>query len=90
MIAVLLPWLGLAVCALLIAYAGRTLTRFAEAIADLAALPKSWVALVLLAAAASLRGRAISNCSGFICPCPGKALTGSLPKSLTQLRRTVW
>src|SRR5215207_3435254 len=36
----------------------------------------------------SRRSRSISNCSGFICPWPGKACTGSEPNSFTHLRNT--
>src|SRR6476661_6159611 len=36
----------------------------------------------------SRRSRSISNCSGFICPWPGKACTGLEPNSFTHLRST--
>lgn len=49
-----LPWLQLAVCALLIGFAGRLLTHYGEAISRLTGLSRSWVGLVLLAAATSL------------------------------------
>ncbi|MCB2059365.1 MAG: sodium:calcium antiporter [Novosphingobium sp.] len=50
----LLPWLQLAVCAVAIGYAGRLLTHYGEAISRLTGLSRSWVGLVLLAAATSL------------------------------------
>lgn len=54
MIDAVLPWLMLAVCALLIGYAGHALTRYAANISSLTGLPSSWVGLVLLSAATSL------------------------------------
>jgi cation:H+ antiporter len=50
----LLPWLQLAVCGLLIGYAGRSLIHYGEAISRLTGLSRSWIGLVLLAAATSL------------------------------------
>ena len=38
----------------------------------------------------SRRSRAISSCSGFIWPWPGKADTGSVAISRNHLRSTVW
>ena len=52
--ALLLPWLELAACALAIAVAGTMLTRYGDAIARLSGLSRTWVGLVLLAAATSL------------------------------------
>lgn len=54
MIAHILPWLQFAVCALLIGYAGRYLTRYGEAISQLTGLSRSWVGLILLATATSV------------------------------------
>ncbi|MCB2074604.1 MAG: sodium:calcium antiporter [Novosphingobium sp.] len=50
----LLPWLQLAVCALLIGYAGSRLIHYGETISVLTGLSRSWIGLVLLAAATSL------------------------------------
>ena len=49
-----LAWLAFAVCALLIGVAGPVLTRAADRIADLLALSRSWVGLILLSTATSL------------------------------------
>ena len=54
MIAQLIPWLQFAVCALLIGYAGSSLTRYGEAISQLTGLSRSWVGLILLATATSV------------------------------------
>lgn len=54
MFVTLLPWLQFAICALLIAYAGRLLTQYGEMISRLTGLSRSWVGLVLLATATSV------------------------------------
>jgi cation:H+ antiporter len=54
MTAMLLPWLNFAVCGLLIGIAGSVLTRYADVIARLTGLSRSWIGLVLLATATSL------------------------------------
>ena len=54
MTAILLPWFQLAVCALLIGFAGHKLTRYAGVIATRTGLPSSWIGLVLLSTATSL------------------------------------
>jgi cation:H+ antiporter len=48
------PWLKFAVCAILIGVAGPILTHYADKIARLTGLSRSWVGLVLLAGATSL------------------------------------
>jgi cation:H+ antiporter len=50
----MLPWLKLALCGMLIGLAGPVLTRYADIIARLAGLSRSWIGLVLLATATSL------------------------------------
>lgn len=50
----LLPWLKFAVCAGLIGIAGPVLTHYADVIARLTGLSRSWIGLVLLATATSL------------------------------------
>ena len=50
----LLPWLKLGICGLLIGIAGPFLTRYADVIARLTGLSRSWIGLVLLATATSL------------------------------------
>jgi len=52
--ALLLPWLELALCAALIAMAGPVLTHYGDIIARLTGLSRSWIGLVLLATATSL------------------------------------
>ncbi len=54
MIETALPWLLLAICAVLIGFAGHSLTRYAGAISSLTGLPHSWIGLVLLSAATSV------------------------------------
>ena len=54
MMANLLPWLELLVCAALIGLAGPVLTQYGDIIARLTGLSRSWVGLVLLATATSL------------------------------------
>lgn len=54
MMATLLPWLKFALCGLLIGIAGPILTRYADIIARLTGLSRSWVGLALLATATSL------------------------------------
>jgi cation:H+ antiporter len=54
MTAILLPWLKFAVCAALIAAAGPVLIRYADVIARLTGLSRSWIGLALLATATSL------------------------------------
>jgi cation:H+ antiporter len=54
MTATLLPWFKFAICCLLIGIAGPVLTRYADAIARLTGLSRSWIGLVLLATATSL------------------------------------
>ena len=54
MIGSALPWLQFAICALLIAYAGKALTHYAAAISNLTGLPSSWIGLILLSGATSL------------------------------------
>jgi hypothetical protein len=49
-----MPWLKFAVCAILIGVAGPILTHYADTIARLTGLSRSWVGLVLLAGATSL------------------------------------
>ncbi|MGE0038913.1 MAG: sodium:calcium antiporter [Xanthobacteraceae bacterium] len=51
---ILMPWLKFAVCAILIGVAGPILTHYADTIARLTGLSRSWVGLVLLAGATSL------------------------------------
>jgi cation:H+ antiporter len=48
------PWLKFGICVLLIGAAGPVLTRYADIIARLTGLSRSWVGLVLLATATSL------------------------------------
>src|SRR6185437_4406296 len=50
----LVPWLEFGVCAIVIGYAGPMLTRYADVIARLTGLSRSWVGLVMLATATSL------------------------------------
>jgi cation:H+ antiporter len=52
--ATLAPWLSFAAAVLLIAVAGPVLTRYGDIIARLSGLSRSWIGLVLLAAATSL------------------------------------
>ncbi|MCT2399851.1 sodium:calcium antiporter [Novosphingobium mangrovi (ex Huang et al. 2023)] len=52
--AALLPWLGFALCSLLIGRAGYLLTHYGEAISRRTTLSHSWVGLILLATATSL------------------------------------
>jgi len=52
--ATLAPWLKFAVCAVLIGVAGPILTHYADTIARLTGLSRSWVGLILLAGATSL------------------------------------
>jgi cation:H+ antiporter len=54
LLAMLLPWLKLAICGVLIGLAGPQLTRYGDVIARLTGLSRSWVGLVLLATATSL------------------------------------
>ena len=54
MTAELLPWLKFAVCFALITLAGPPLTRYGDAIAQITGLSRSWIGLVLMAAATSL------------------------------------
>ncbi len=54
MTAMLLPWLKFAVCVAMVGFAGPALTRYSDAIARLTGLSRTWVGLVLLAAATSL------------------------------------
>jgi cation:H+ antiporter len=54
MIALLLPWLEFALCAVLIAMAGPVLTQYGDIIARLTGLSRSWIGLILLATATSL------------------------------------
>jgi cation:H+ antiporter len=54
MATVLLPWLKFGACVLMIGLAGPVLTRYADIIARLTGLSRSWVGLVLLATATSL------------------------------------
>ena len=49
MTAVILPWLKFAVCAALIGVAGPVLTRYADIIARLTGLSRTWIGLLLLA-----------------------------------------
>lgn len=51
---ILLPWLKLALCAVVIGVAGQALTRHSDTIARLTGLSRSWIGLVLLATATSL------------------------------------
>jgi cation:H+ antiporter len=53
MTAMALPWFKFAFCRLLISIAGPVLTRYADVIARLTGLSRSWVGLVLLATATS-------------------------------------
>lgn len=54
MIEILLPWLKLALCTVVIGFAGPALVRNGERIAQLTGLSRSWIGLVLLATATSL------------------------------------
>jgi cation:H+ antiporter len=54
MTAVVLAWLKFAACAALIGVAGPVLTRYADVIARLTGLSRSWIGLLLLAVATSL------------------------------------
>jgi cation:H+ antiporter len=54
MTATLLPWLKFGVCFALITLAGPPLTRYGDAIAQITGLSRSWIGLVLMAAATSL------------------------------------
>src|SRR5512139_2765549 len=54
MTAVILPWLKFALCAALIGIAGPVLTRYADIIARLTGLSRTWIGLLLLAIATSL------------------------------------
>ena len=51
---IIAPWLKFAVCVLLIGLAGPLLTRYADVIARLTGLSRSWIGLVMLATATSL------------------------------------
>lgn len=54
MMVALLPWFELTACAVVIAVAGTMLTKYGDAVARLSGLSRTWVGLVLLAAATSL------------------------------------
>ena len=54
MAASLMPWLHLGICVALIGVAGPVLVRYGDAIAELTGLSRSWIGLVLVAAATSL------------------------------------
>lgn len=54
MTTVLVPWLEFALCVVLVAIAGPILTQYADVIARLTGLSRSWVGLMLLATATSL------------------------------------
>lgn len=54
MTAALMPWLKFALCAALIGYAGPILVRYADIIARLTGVSRSWIGLALLATATSL------------------------------------
>lgn len=54
MIDFVFPWLKLSLCSALIAFAGPALVRYADCIAQLTGLSRSWIGLILLAIATSL------------------------------------
>lgn len=54
MTTMILPWLKFAVCAALIGLAGQVLTRYADTIARLTGLSRTWIGLLLLAIATSV------------------------------------
>lgn len=54
MTTMILPWLKFAVCAALIGLAGQVLTRYADTIARLTGLSRTWIGLLLLAITTSL------------------------------------
>lgn len=54
MIALLLPWIQFAACAVAIGFAGSALTRYGEEFAELTGLSRSWVGIIMLATATSL------------------------------------
>lgn len=54
MTGLLLPWLKFVICVAMIGLAGPVLTRYADTIAQLTGLSRSWIGLVLIATATSL------------------------------------
>ncbi|MGN6581499.1 MAG: sodium:calcium antiporter [Bordetella sp.] len=54
MTGLLLPWLKFVICVAMIGLAGPVLTRYADTIAHLTGLSRSWIGLVLIATATSL------------------------------------
>ncbi|HEY7459304.1 MAG TPA: hypothetical protein VH765_11190 [Xanthobacteraceae bacterium] len=54
MTAIIVPWMKLAVCAVLIGFAGPALIRYGDVIARKTGVSRTWIGLILLATATSL------------------------------------
>ena len=67
-------WLELSVCAILIAVAGTTLSRYADVIADKTGLSGNWIGLILLATVTSLPELATGISSVTIADAPNIAI----------------
>ena len=89
MTAMLLPWLKFAVCVVMIGVAGPALTRYSDAIARLTGLSRTWVGLVLLAAATSLPELSTGISAVTVADAPNIAVGDALGSCLFNLAMLV-
>lgn len=84
-----LPWIQFAICALVIGFAGHSLTRYGEAISYLTGLSRSWIGLVLLATATSLPELVTGVSAVAVADAPNIALGDALGSCLFNLAMLV-